>query len=185
MPKQQSIFTRTVVLSLFCALLPLGLGACGGDSDDDDSEFVGAARVSVQNAPSKIDTGDRTRVRIGISAVNENGIALKILYPEGLAFVENSAVLELSEDETEELVPALNVEGDDGFYLLFFLSEDQFEERKRGVLELQLEGISSVRDGKIEIDADVNDPLIEDSEEFDLEDPQFVSESESSIEVIE
>jgi hypothetical protein len=71
-------------------------------------------------------------------------------------------VLQLSRDESEELDPALNVEGDDGYFLLFFLSEDQFEDQNSGVLEFQLEGISSVRDGKIEVDADVNDPLIED-----------------------
>jgi hypothetical protein len=77
MLKQKSIFPRAAVLTLFCTLLPLGIVGCGGDSDDEDSDFVGAARVSVQNAPSRIDTGDRTRVRVNISAVNENGIALK------------------------------------------------------------------------------------------------------------
>jgi hypothetical protein len=189
MPTHHSNLSK-LALSLIAAstLCLASLTGCGGDGDDDSDSpnYSGAARVIVRNSPARIDTGDRTKVRINISNINENGIMLKILYPDGLRFVPNSAELVLDSDpeNEDELTPAHNVEGDDGMFLIFYLSEDDLDQ-ENGVLSFELEGISSVREGKIEVDADVNDPLIDDATEFNAQDPEFLSESESSIEVIE
>jgi hypothetical protein len=47
-----------------------------------------------------------------------------------------------------------------------------------------LEGRDSVERGSIDVDADVDDPAEDNAIEFDLENPEFISESSASIEVI-
>ena len=50
-------------------------------------------------------------------------------------------------------------------------------------LTLELTGNSRLKDGSVEVDADVNDPGIPDDQEFDVNQPQFEAESDASIEV--
>lgn len=158
---------------LVCA----GCGGGGGGSD-----FIGAAYVSISTTPSAIDSGDRTRTRIQISEVHEDGIILKIRFPAGLVYVRDSAFLELPGQQID-IGPARNVEAGNYRYLVFFFSRGQFAPYNYGELIFQLQGISAVSDGRIEVDADVDDPLIDNSVEFDPKNPEFTAEADAYIRV--
>lgn len=171
------------LLSTFTFLLLLS-GCSGGGGGDD---FIGAADVSINASPNRIDSQDRTRVRVSISRVTSEGILLKIRYPRGLTYAPSTSTLVVSEDEFN-IEPSINTEIEGDVYLVYFLSSSLFnvqsdDEGDSGELTLELIGVSTVNDGSIEVDADVDDPLVENTVEFDASNPAFEAESETSIEV--
>lgn len=175
---------RNIVVSSFTCIALISLSifttACGGGGGDD--EVTGAARVRIQASPSTIDTGDRTLVRTNISELHRDGILLKFFYPEGLDFVLDSATLEIDGRELS-VFPAFNGLDERGIYLVFFLGEEEFGTRKEGILRFELEANDAVNDGEITVDADVDDRLISNDEEFDVSNPEFEPEDGASIDV--
>jgi hypothetical protein len=173
--------------SILC-LVALGCGGGGGGGAD---EFVGAARVSVRCSPKEIDSGDRTQVSISLSQVHESGIAVKIRFPTGLNYVTGSSFLVVGEKESD-VSPTVKATSDteDLKYVVFYLSQDQFSRSSQayagesGTLLIQLEGQKTVTDGEIEVDPDVDDPAEDNSIEFDINSPEFISEASASITVI-
>jgi hypothetical protein len=167
------------------------IGCGGGGGGGGGGEFVGAANVSVRCTPNKIDSGDRTQVKIELSNVHENGIAVKIRYPSGLKYVPSSSFLMINERELD-VSPTVNATSDkeDLTYLVFYLSQSQFRRSNQeysgesGTLLVQLEGRDTVVDGEIEVDPDVDDPAEDNSVEFDITSPEFISEASASISVI-
>ncbi len=167
------------------------LTGCGGGGSNSNDNFVGAASVVVRTAPSRIDSGDRTLTRIEVSSVHENGIALKVRFPSGLRYVSGSALLEVDNREID-ISPTVNsiARAEDQTYLIFYLEQSLFKRANQpyngesGTVTLQLEGREEVERGSIDIDADVDDPAEDNSTEFDIENPEFISESSASIEVI-
>ena len=164
-------------LLIFC--VPL-LGGCGGGGGGDD--FIGAGIVSVSCSPSRIDGGDRTRVTIDIRDTHPDGIALKVFYPHGLMYVQNSS--RLLEDQAERRVaPDEHLESQTGVFLVYYFTQQVFGDQNRGTLILELQGTGRVKDGTIGVDVDVDDPLIDNENEFDVDNPQYEAESETDIEV--
>ncbi len=186
---RSSLFSLYLIaLALTTPMLGCGGGGGGGGGG---GEFVGAANVSVRSTPQQIDSGDRTQVAIELSDVHENGIAVKIRFPSGLRYVPASSFLMVGERELD-VSPTVNATSDeeDLTYLVFYLSQSQFRRSNQeysgesGTLMVQLEGRKTVVDGEIEVDPDVDDPAEDNSVEFDLASPEFVSEASSSISVI-
>ena len=173
-------------------LLTLAISGCGGGGGGGGDAFVGAATISIELTPSRIDSGDRTLVTTYVGDVHKNGIALKYRFPEGLIYVPDSASLEVDDKKTS-LPPTNNVfvSKENSNYLVFYLSQSLFrtqgEEYNGGVgkVTLQLEGRAVVRDGEVEIDADVDDPLEDNSAEFSTENPEFSAEDSAGIQVVE
>ena len=155
--------------------------ACGGGGSSQG--FVGAATVKITAEPNKIDTGDRMQLTVILEDVSENNIILKIRYPESLKYVLSSSFLNI-DSETLDVSPAFNLNDDGKNYLVYFLAASIFNETSKGELTLQLEGISLLEKGEVEVDADVDDPLINNNVEFDVSQPEFAAESSSDIEVI-
>jgi hypothetical protein len=176
----------TSVLCAIATLTACGGGGGGGGSSD----FVGAAVVSLETTPSEIDSGDRTLVETDISQVHKNGIALKFRFPESLRYVRESAFLYINNKEIDLTPTADKLSDEDGSrYLVFFLKQSLFAkpgekyDGNSGVVKLQLEGIDALKDGSIEVDADVDDPTENNSSEFDINKPEFVAEDETYIAV--
>ena len=143
---------------------------------------MGAANANVRVSPSRIDTGDRTQVRIEVSEVHPDGVFLKVRVPKALSYVLNSAVLDL-DGQTVDIGPKKNVTKDTYNYIVFIFTQDDFGSDNRGTVEFQLVGNSAIEDGLVEVDADVNDPLVNDNNEFNVDSPEFGAESDASIEV--
>lgn len=179
---------RTFALFLIPLAVSLTIVGCGGGGGGDS--FSGAASASISASPSSIDSGDRTRVEISLGDVDENGIALKIRYPEGLAYVPGSAFLIVDEEEID-ISPSVNVTSteDEKVYLIFYLAQSLFHRSGQdyngepGTVRFQLAGKSAIEDGLVEVDPDVDDPSISNSTEFSLEKPEFLAVDEASISV--
>jgi hypothetical protein len=163
---------------------------CGGGGGGDSTDFSGAATVSLSLTPSVLDSGDRTQITVEVGDVHPNGIALKLRYPTGLAYVPKSATLLVGEKETD-IAPRNVVTSTDGgsVYLVFYLPQKLFKRAKEiysgepGTVQLQLVGKSSVKDGLVEVDADVDDPTVNDNIEFNVATPEFLAEDQQSITV--
>ena len=185
-----SKFRRTTRASLISSalvalvLLGLSLSACGGGGGGGGGDgFQGAAKVDMSISPSSIDAGDRTLVKTKLSDIHENGISLKFRYPEGLRYIANTAVLFVDDDEYE-IDPNFQVTNEtDGTYLVFLLAQEQFNEDLKGTVEFELEGRDEVKAGKIEVDPDVDDTQLPDSQEFDPAAPEFQPEDSATINV--
>ena len=169
-----------MLLFLVSLLMLAGCGGGGGDGSD----FIGAAQARIEVNPQTIDTGDHIRVTVRISSVHQDGIALKIRFPSGLAYVPSTAFLTVDQHEIDES-PEVDVtsETDSKSYLVFYFTQAIFGEGETGELEIELEGVSEIADGRVEVDADVDDPLISNDTEFDIEAPEFLAEDEAKIEV--
>lgn len=172
---------QRLILSLLLACSPALLSSCGGGGGG-GGDFIGAANVSIGVSPGKIDRGDRTRVRIDIDQPHSDGILLKVRFPADLAFVPNSADLTVDGDDSR-VTPAINQVAGNDVYLVFFLGHSQFGEDERGYMEFELEAIESNKDAQIEVDADVDDPLIDNPGEFSVDNPEFEAEDADRIEI--
>ena len=172
--------TKAFCLTYFFILITSS--SCGGGGGG--NSYIGAAIVNVDTQPTKIDPGNRTFVKIGISDIHPNGILLKIRFPVGLKYATQTASLNV--DGKKSVVnPIYNLKSSDEFiYLVFVFSQEIFGKSNLGTLNLQLEGVSEIKDGKIEVDPDVDDPTIPNNMEFTVANPTFSSEAETKIKVI-
>ena len=168
---------------LVFALLLCLIGGCGGGGGGNGDDFIGAGVVSISASPSRIDAGDRTRVTVEIRDAHPDGVALKVFFPAGLIYVPNSSRLYV-DDADQSVTPALNRESHSGVYLVYYFTQRIFGDQNRGTLTFELEGTSRVRDDHIGADIDVDDPLIDNAEEFDINNPQYEAETETGIEVL-
>ncbi len=166
------------LLLIFIALL----SSCGS-SGSDDTDFIGAANVQLEVTPTTIDTGDRLRVQIKISDTNLNDLIIKIRYPDSLSYVPSSATIDF-QDDPEDATPNFNQTADGENYLVFFISSENFEDFDEATLEVQLRALNDLKGGQLEVDADVDDPLISNSREFDINQPEFTAEDSVTIKVL-
>lgn len=140
--------------------------------------------------PSNIDTGDRALVEASLGDINPSGIAVKFRYPLGLDYVKSSAMLVVDEKKTK-LSPSVQIdsEREEATYLVFYLSQKLFRRPGEsyngdpGTLRFELVGKGSVNDGLVEVDPDVDDPAVKNSEEFSLQNPEFSAEDQAPISV--
>ena len=170
--------------------LVFSAAGCGGGGGNGDN-FYGAAKVSVTAKPTRIDTGDRTQVKMELSEIHENGIAVKIRFPSGLVYVPGSSFLEVGPKEIDVDPKIITSDSSQEVsYVVIFLSQDQFRrssdpyQGESGTLRIELVGRKAVFDGEIEVDPDVNDLAVDDAVEFDVKNPNFVAEGSASIQVV-
>lgn len=163
---------------------------CGGGGGDDSSDFSGAANVSMSVNPSTLDSGDRALVSVEVSDVHANGIALKFRYPNGLAYVPKSGALFVDEKKVTIKPVVTAVSADEAsVYLVYYLPQKLFRRASQqyagepGTVEFQLVGKTAVNDGLIEVDADVDDPTVSNTTEFNISKPEFLAEDQQSISV--
>ena len=164
-----------LALGVFCSLC-----SCGGGGS---SDFVGAAVLSVEVQPNTISPGDHMQVQIGISDVHQNGIVLKVRFPDGLVYVPDSSVLEVDGSE-RDAAPDVNTSDGRDVYLVYYVQQKFFGEegQDHGTLTLELRGVDTA-DGEVEVDADVIDSSISGGASFDVNNPNFVAEDSDWIRV--
>lgn len=174
-----------------CLVVLLFLIGCGGDSSVSFGGG-GAALVSITANPNKIDIQDRTTVRIKLRDVNRNGIAVKIRFSNKLEYAPNTTFLRVL-GEDKKFDPDFNVRDGNVRYLVYFIKRSNFGDlpdeedletiSEEGELRLELTGRERIQNSTIEVDVDVDDPLIANDQEFSVEEPGFQSEAEASISV--
>lgn len=171
-----------VKLLITTSLCIATLSNCGGGGGGGGGDFIGAAEVTVRASPSSIDTGDRMLVTAEISSVNDSGIALKFKYPDGLGYVPSSSSL-VVKDQSIDITPTVNHNENNFIYLVYYLKKSFFGSDNKGKVELFLEGKSAVVDGVLSIDADVDNPNIDNSVEFDPKNPGFTAQDMIDVKV--
>ena len=83
-----------------------------------------------------------------------------------------------------DVFPLVSAAANRGNFLVYYFDLESFGREARGTLKIELEATDLVRNGTIEVDPDVDDPLIPNEDEFDIDEPQFRAEAEASIEVV-
>ena len=107
-------------------------------------------------------------------------------FPDALEYVPDSASLSnRTQRERDSIDPDVNVKNAGVVYLVFFLDIAQLDENGDGDIQLQLVGRTRVLDGQVAVDADVDDPLIDNEVEFDPEGPEFQVEASRNISVLD
>lgn len=162
-------------------LAPLITG-CGDDNDNPLSS--GTAYLDVEADPEIIDQGDKTFVRIRVDDIKDEEFFLKVRYPAGMEYLKDSSFVEsdgkdISRDPNQEFYNA----EEDKNYLIYWLSKEEIDDEDDTTVTLNLVGRSRVSSGKIEVDADLDDPEIANSREVKEEDPQFGAEASVDIQV--
>ena len=160
------------LLSSALILCCLGCGSGGGGHDIPDE----LAKLDLKVDPQVIDSGDATRLVVDISNLQESVWTLKIRFPAGLAYIENSSFYVVG-DNTIAVSPKHYVSTETDSFLVFYPTQNIFEPYGSGVLMLRLEGVRNVPDGLIAVDADIYDP------DCDAADPQFDSQDDEHIRV--
>lgn len=169
-------------LCLFAAISTISFGCGGGGGGS--TPFVGAALVNIDAVPRETDPGKRVQVTSRINEVHRDGIYLKIRYPDGFSFAPGTGNL-TSQGSQRTVSPQFNqTDMNEGTsYLVFNLSREIFSEDNEGTLVFELRAEPEVRTGKIEIDADVNDPTVPDEGEFSIDNPEFTAQDQITIAV--
>ena len=168
---------------LLSVVFVLTLCACGGGGGGGGESSAIPAALSLDTSPSAINTGDYVAVTVDISEVNERGILLKLRYPSGLTYVRDSA--ELTTDEgAAAFPPGTTAVADTYKYLVFFISQATVAQGAEARLTLFLAGTAAVESGAIEVDADIDDPLVPNEQEFKVSNPEFSAEDSSAVVVV-
>ena len=174
---------QSVLRTLLLITCILNATSCGGGGGGGGDDFIGAAQVFIDVNPSTIDVGDRARVTTDISEVHQNGISLKFKYSSALTYVASSSFLKANGEEID-VSPYENQSDGNNIYLVFYFSPEDFGEDLEGKLTFELEAVDELENGKVEVDADVDDPDIDNRNEFNINSPEFAAEDGDFIEVV-
>lgn len=181
--KQNTTVLSAIWLISIFTLLVFTITSCGGGGGGSSNDFQGAARVFISASPIRIDTGDRMQVSIDISEIHPDGILLKIKFPTGLRYVPASSFFKI-DNFTGDASPLANEIGDgNNRFLVYSVKPSSFGEREQGKLHFEIQGIAEVESGQIQVDPDVDNPLISNSEEFNVDSPDFSPEDGLGIAV--
>jgi len=171
-------FFNIFCASLVALLIFFGCSSGGGGG----SAATEAATLSISISPRIIDAGDTTEIRVDITSLDEDGIALKIRYPTGLSYVLDSSFIEVG-DALLDAGPDFDETSTDFNYLVYFLSWADFDGTDTGALIFRLRGESAVDSGFVAADADLDDPLTDNEDEFDVDAPQFTEQVSVEVRV--
>jgi hypothetical protein len=175
---------RRIYLLLSLSIASIITIGCGDGGDD--PFFSGVAEVDVSVTPRVIDVGETTYVEVEVDNLDVGrhpSFFLKVRYPSGLSYVPVSASILVNGESLPVEPDRVFLLGSDE-YAVFFLSAVQFDFEDDFMVLLKLRGNASVRNGKVEVDPDVDDRSIPNEEEFDEANPEFNGEEGASIEVI-
>lgn len=171
-------FAAVFLASVSLVLSSCGGGGGGGGGDEGNEDL--AANVSLSVSPTTLDTGDRTTVEILIENFNEDGAAIKVRFPIGARYIIGTSEL-VFDDRTTDVAPTSNVSDDEEFsYLVYYFRKSTIGD-ERVTLRLKLLGVGVVEDGLVEVDADLDDPQIDNQSEFDVAAPNFAAQSSDGI----
>jgi hypothetical protein len=166
------------------SILSCGLGGGGGGGGN---ELI-AADVSISADPIEIDSGDRSRISVFLSDVKEDGVLLKFRYSNKFAYVRNSSTLVIDGHEFTVSASAEDTVGaalSGETYLVYDLPHSLFGESDNGEIRLVIEGLAKINNGKIEVDADFNDPNQTIAQKFNILSPEFEPKDFVKISVVD
>ncbi|MBX7137109.1 MAG: hypothetical protein K1X83_03925 [Oligoflexia bacterium] len=157
-----------------------GGGGGGGDETGDGAAVPPALEIRAN--PNEFDSGDRTSVTVRLYDITRDPFILKVRYPKGLKYVNNSSFVVI-DDQLYDIGPDKERSSSDFTYLVYFMDADLFFENREGTVHFQLEATKNTGEVEIEGDADVDNPLVDNSGEFNVNTPQFDPQDSTEIKV--
>lgn len=126
-------------------------------------------------------------VKVYLEDVHQDGILLKVRTPTELNYHSESAILTQASDffRIRPIERGRGRVGDERNYnyLVFSLPRTLFDLENEAELTFEMTADGVVEEGLIEVDADINNPLIEDRDEFQFSNPDFTPEDFVEISV--
>lgn len=167
---------------LVCLGLLLVLSSCGGGGGGGSDDQVYPATIAIDTDPGTIDSGDITFTHIDIYDVAPGGVVLKIKFPIALTYQTGSSIVEV-DGVRYDTSPDFHESNTTDTYLVYIYRREDFGDSNYARLTIQLKGRDATTDatGKIQVDADFNDPLVSTADKFSITDPQFDADDEVSI----
>jgi hypothetical protein len=160
----------------------LGLTTCSGGGNN--SDYFVAAWLDLSCYPQDIYVGERTIVTAYIEDVNPQGVVVKFRYPDSLSYVPESAFLDV-EGEIINVGPMVNAHDkkDSYIYLVYVFSQDTFGKHLNGKLFFHLLAEKVDKEARVEAAATMRDTNLPDTEQFDIRDPQFGTDTAVTVEI--
>jgi hypothetical protein len=159
-------------------LVLLSLTSCGGGGGG--GEFFGAAVVDLSANPDNMFVRDRTLITSNISEVNEAGIVFTLRYPKNLSYVLDTAKLKIGQTDVD-VGPVINQLQDGWVYLVFVFSSDTFSADRRGTFTAQLLAETATDEAQIELQPTIRQAGVPDSQQFDLNNPKFGTDTSVTV----
>jgi hypothetical protein len=164
----------------FLTIIILIAVSCGSSNDG----FFGTAFVKVNADPTVIDVGDASFVTIDVDDVDDDNFFLKVRFPTGVQYLEGSSTIRVQGSDSERNPDLVFTSVDSNHnYLVYFLSRAEFGDSDGSRVTFDLVGFDRISKGLIEVDADIDDPNIDNNAEFDQNEPKFDAEASTEIQV--
>ncbi len=173
----------SVTLSSFI-ILGLSLTGCGvGGGGGGGKDPLQAALVTIDADPAAIKIGDRTLVTVEMQNIDSNGVFLKLRYSKDLAYIVDTAFLEVA-DESVDVGPVEGpVENPNYTYLTFYFPSESFGDEDYGKLTFQLRATAVNDQAEAQVDVDLLDPGADPRDAFDEKAPLFGAEDSTEVEI--
>jgi len=160
------------------------LAGCGSDNKNDSPVASGTAFVDINANPDSLSVGDATLIVARVDDVKDDAIILKIRFPTGMSYLPDSSYIEVNgEDIARAPDIVFTSQSERRNYVVYFLNRAEIDDEDNTRVSLQLVGNSRVTDGRVEIDADLDNPIIANDREFTSDNPLFDAEADTFIEV--
>jgi hypothetical protein len=108
------------------------------------------------------------------------GFLLKLRYPSGMSFVDNSAKLTVHRNVIR-MLPLTEISLDESSYLTFHIQTEFLGDRSHAMFELVLLGDYAVHNGQVGVDAD----RVDEEYSFDAGAPRFTARDAAYVEVVD
>ncbi len=164
------IFTLALTCGVAC-----GSGGGGGGASE-------PAQVIITVSPEILDSGERTTVKVSLFDFSEEQVAIKVRYPAALDYVTESSTYVI-EGQDVDAGPDVEDSDETHDYLVFYFDTETLEGSDRLELFFKLRAAADVTPDDIEVDIDLDDPDIKNSEEFAVATPLFDAQDEAFIQV--
>ncbi len=189
---------KPLLLKLFAFCSICILTACGSSGGGGNDPFYPGG-VAIEVNPGSIDTGERAVVTGQLVDPNPEGVILKFRLPTSVSYVDRSSTLVVDGvSRRRDPDKKGTSSADSKYYLIFILDQADLESENyaevkffvRGDTATEISSSSSSSssagastDARIEIDADIKDPGLDDDEQFSLTTPKFTAEDGASLKI--
>ncbi len=155
-----------------------GIGGGGGGGGSDEPNSTGT--ITMQLERDDVAVGNFVQVFVEAENINEDGVLIKLHYPDSLIYSKNSAVAFPGEKFDRDFPPFTESTTSGERYLVFFV----YPRKETGDsvrLVLNLKAIEVDEDAFVEAGINNNDPNIPDSSEFSGSQPFFSADDRASV----
>jgi len=168
---------------IFLSLVLLSASSCGGGGGAGNDFFV-AATIDIDAYPESIYVGERTIITTYIDDVCANGVVVKFRYPQSLHYVPETAFLDI-DGQIVDIGPLFNGLSRKDYYnyLVFVFPQETFGKHRNGKLFFHLEAAKMNNAARVAVAATMRDTNLPDTQQFNINDPKFGSDTEVTIRI--